>query len=108
MVKVRFSQHSPGSVCIHCPGCGFEHFIPLVDDKIFGKVWNFDGNVEFPSITPGIDFDYSNRRCHFIIIKGKIKYYPDTTHKFSDLTIDLPEIQEGDTTALDLKRHTKE
>jgi len=83
----RAMQFSDGSgVLIFCPGCEAGHK--------FDSRWNFNGSLVLPTFTPSyLVQDGSNgTRCHSYITNGKIQFLPDSTHKLSGQTVDLPPI----------------
>jgi hypothetical protein len=60
-------------------------------------VWQFDGNVERPTLSPSLLLTYEggepSRRfvCHTFVNGGRIQYLADCTHRFAGQTVDLPE-----------------
>lgn len=71
----------------NCPGCGFEHMIP-----IHPGTWAYNGCLKKPSLSPsflveGVLGPFSDPpdptpyRCHSFIIQGRIQFLDDCTHK---------------------------
>jgi len=63
-----------------CPGCNNIH-------SINDKIWNFNGDLEKPTIKPSIL--NPDARCHSFVTEGKIKFLKDSTHKLAGETVDL-------------------
>lgn len=95
MARVTFN---PGeSVQFECPGCGWLHILNL-DPSIGRPCWQFNGDVDRPTITPSINAwreyggNRETQRCHSFVTDGKIRFLNDCTHKLTGQTIDLPDI----------------
>ena len=74
-----------------CPGCNTHHSTK--------KRWTFNGNLEFPTITPSFHTRYTKtgeqlpyKVCHLFVTDGKIIYLNDSTHKFSGQTIEMVDL----------------
>lgn len=78
----------------HCPGCGCDHGIWTLEHG--GPIWQFNGNIQKPTISPSILVTYQTQThkdiCHSFIKDGFIEYLGDCTHKLANQTIELPEI----------------
>lgn len=92
-----------------CPGCGHMHKIP--------DTWEYDGNPEAPTFAPSVRHRFTLRKfsngrwngewhrdengrtvrgcCHYFVKDGKIEFCPDSTHRLSGKTVDLPDIPLG-------------
>lgn len=103
---------------IFCPACNCGHGF-LINSDIPGRNWSFDGNMEKPTFNPsmlvrgtmypsggrwpnedemaqlkaGKDFGPEMRPyvCHSFVRDGKIQFLGDCTHKFANVTLDLPD-----------------
>ena len=84
-----------------CPGCEEMHLIAVFDPFRNGAVWTFDGNVDRPTFRPSVnislhwsdaDPDMVDERCHYFITNGQIQFCPDSTHKLSGQTVELPDL----------------
>ena len=88
----KIKQFSNGDLLFFCPGCG--HRI-----RLSTKIWQFDGNLEKPTITPSIKSWIENKEdgisfmCHSFITNGKIQFLSDCTHELKDQTVDLPDLE---------------
>src|SRR5579859_3656578 len=107
MGKIRsIQQGSLYDFVFFCEGCGCAHGIrsqnwvqpEKISDEdrqwIDGR-WNFNGDVEKPTISPSIHVwtkdDKGNRitKCHSFVTDGKIQYLGDCQHTLANQTIDL-------------------
>ncbi len=89
-----------GQFLFFCPGCGCCHYVNTKPGN--GPVWNFNGDVDKPTVSPSLLVTMPNRTtigvtdiCHSFIKEGKIQYLSDCTHHLAGQTIDLPNIEEG-------------
>lgn len=82
-------QGSPeGLVLMHwCPGCQGRHKIEVEKPNAWGAVWQWDGNVEAPTITPSVNHV---GRCHYFIRAGRIEFCADSKHPLAGQTVDMP------------------
>ncbi len=78
-----------------CPGCQSSHII--------GPDWQFDGNLERPTIAPSILVqgvadafgdppDPTPTICHSFVRDGRIEFLTDSIHALAGQTVDLPEV----------------
>ncbi len=80
-----------------CPGCGYEHWIPVDRPGRNGHRWTFDGDVEKPSFHPSINYsrglqEGGTHRCHYWLKRGVIQFLPDSTHALAGRVVDLPNL----------------
>ena len=76
-----------------CPGCGEHH--AFWTRGLRGPIWNFNGDVECPTVNPSIlvqGSPWENRRCHSFIRDGRIQFLEDCTHSLRGQTVELPEL----------------
>lgn len=86
-----------------CPGCETNH---VVNDS-----WQFNGDFDRPTFSPSILVSHGEmtgvseetkrqyklvERCHSFVRDGRIQFLDDCTHKLAGQTVELPEIQNGD------------
>lgn len=112
MAKVVFV--SEGVYRFMCPGCKEWHTFWCNGIKHHnGATWNFDMNMDSPTITPSLNISWGkvldpnwvepddvedvkshfwSGRCHSIITAGKISFCGDCTHDLVGKTVDLPDI----------------
>lgn len=110
----------PYGVQLQCPGCGFDHVLPVhwpqgVTESPEAKGlphWTFNGDYERPTVSPSIlargmervtDEEHAKLMagekieprpfvCHSYVVDGRIQFLSDSTHALSGQTVDLPEI----------------
>ncbi len=101
-----------------CPGCGFNHWLPI--DFAHGSRWTWNESVERPTLSPSIlmraerfsplgesqYLDWMNGKiprpekfdsvpivCHSFVRDGRIEFLGDCTHALAGQTVDLKPIQ---------------
>jgi hypothetical protein len=88
-----------------CPGCNEHHGIITNRGATGGPVWDFNGDLDRPTVSPSILVTWpanpdaseefkewrTERRCHSFIREGKIQYLSDCTHELAGQTIEIPE-----------------
>ena len=81
----------------YCEGCECDHGIWTDKNRHGSNAWEFNGNLEKPTISPSIKVTMPvkgvNQICHSYIKEGRIQYLTDCTHHLAGKTIDLPEYQ---------------
>ena len=76
-----------------CPGCQLTHVVYF--DRQKSPCWQWNHNVESPTITPSVRarWSYGNppqdRICHFFITNGTIQFLSDCTHAYSGMFVDM-------------------
>lgn len=84
-----------------CPACERLHRIPVFGDH--KPIWVMKGTVNIPEVAPSVKIIYSKEidgkmvpftQCHYILEKGLLNYCNDTTHKYTNMVIPLPDIPE--------------
>jgi len=103
-LKARlYEKDSHRIVYIFCPGCGYEHGLPISGSS--HPVWAWNGSLDKPTFTPSLlnlTGSFANpkfkdpegiqpTRCHVYITDGKIQFLGDCTHKMRGRTMELPE-----------------
>lgn len=78
-------------VWYHCLGCKRNHVVP-------SKRWNWNGNVELPTLSPSVRhyIPADNNRfeittCHYFVRNGKIEYCGDCEHDLKGQTVEMIE-----------------
>ena len=86
----KFYEFEKNKFIWNCPGCECLHHIQTNKSEM--PYWNFNGNLEQPTVSPSVRVrggkDYV---CHFFIRDGKIEFLNDSTHKLSGQTVDVPD-----------------
>ena len=94
MPKIRRLQNT-GLYSFICPACKTPHEIGT-DPRDQFPVWEFNKDLEKPTIRPSIAVESSCRGertyCHSYVTDGKIKFLDDCTHELKGQTVDLPDV----------------
>lgn len=80
-----------------CPACGW-HGIPVKVNVKEDNSWQWNGNLDKPTITPSVNHYYPESayeqhpglkryRCHYIITDGIMNFCADCTHDKSGQSI---------------------
>jgi hypothetical protein len=91
-VERCYLLHAGQYVAFYCPGCGYEHHVPISPLTGYTVLWEFNGDLERPTITPSI-LRYaagSEPRCHLVITDGVIHYGSDCDHALASQAVDMP------------------
>ncbi len=74
-----------------CPACGEIHqFWTIKNGKPW---WDFNGDVENPTVSPSIATTMWNKGfCHCFIKNGEIQYLNDCTHHLAGQTVKMENI----------------
>jgi len=99
LYEVKDGQGNIFAYMFFCPGCecGHSFHVARAKDKDGNDpdpghkhpIWQFNGDMEKPTFSPSLL--YPDRRCHLFLRDGKIQFLGDCTHKFANVTLDLPE-----------------
>lgn len=69
------------------------HYIQT--NKQFSPYWEFNGNVDKPTVSPSIlvrsGRNGRNGVCHSFIKNGRIQFLGDCTHELAGQTVEIPE-----------------
>lgn len=92
-------EHDPaaGTVAFDCPGCGMMHMLNIDPAKARPR-WEFNGDIEKPTITPSIlarwtwGPTHEKRVCHSFVTDGRIRFLGDCTHALAGKTVDMVDI----------------
>ena len=83
----------------YCPGCKCDHGIWTRMDGWNGATWEFNGDLDKPTISPSILVSYTYGEdhkkivCHSFVKDGFIQYLSDCTHELAGKTIELENIE---------------
>lgn len=78
-----------------CPACESLHGIPVNTGN--KKDWFIveGSTVDIPSVIPSVKLLAGEKiLCHYILERGLLNYCNDTTHKYTNMVIPLPDIPE--------------
>lgn len=84
-----------------CPGCQKKDpshtgilMIPVNTDAK-SPSWHFDGNVNFPTLTPSIiTTDGDGHVCHAFLKEGVMEFLSDSTHSLANSSVPIPDLPE--------------
>lgn len=81
-----------------CPGCATEdnatglHILP-VNTKEKSPSWDWDGNLESPTVNPSIlTGKGTNKICHSWLKSGVFQFLTDSTHKLAGQKVPIPDL----------------
>lgn len=107
-MRIKINEEHRYILQFFCPGCQEFHAVYLADDHYSGPTWTWNGDVNFPTITPSImiktgkhvdpsweepegEKEWSTI-CHSLITNGYIHFVTDSTHGLAGTSIALPEL----------------
>lgn len=62
---------------MECP-CGHGHRLQVrIRPHVSTAVWSLRESERGPSLSPSIDFESADRRCHFWLDKGRVRWVPE-------------------------------
>lgn len=83
-----------------CPGCvaggppGYEGLHMLtINSKEMGPSWDWDGNLEAPTLSPSI-LSNGYCRCHSFLKNGIFEFLADSDHPLSGANVPIPDLPE--------------
>lgn len=87
----------PGYFVFDCPGCKCSHWFTSKDYTRGIIHWDFNGNMEKPTVNPSIlvnrgGVNVNMPICHSFIKDGFIQFLNDCTHHLAGQTVELPEL----------------
>ena len=95
-MKFKKLDNTFGEYMFYCPGCQ-EHHCVWTDKRDGVNPWQFNGDVDKPTISPSILVNKGHANpnahvCHSFIRDGKIQYLFDCTHSLAGQTVELENI----------------
>jgi hypothetical protein len=82
IVSEQPAENESQRFAFFCPGCKCAHW--------FNNTWQFNGDVEKPTISPSI-LVTGTKRCHSFVKEGNIQFLSDCDHELKDTTCELPD-----------------
>jgi hypothetical protein len=73
----------------YCPGCDALHCFRTNNSR--GPNWEFDGEMEIPTVKPSL-LVQGEIRCHLFITIGKLQFLDDCEHKLVGHVVEIPDI----------------
>lgn len=91
------------SLAFWCPGCdmngrGGLHMLPVNTGGIKSPSWDFDGDLELPTLSPSIltrmSFRNGNENfvCHSFLKAGVFEFLGDCTHQYANQKVPIPDL----------------
>lgn len=82
-----------------CPGCSVDetrstglHMLP-VNSKEKSPSWDFDGNLEAPTLSPSILTGRNSKNvCHSFLKAGVFRFLNDSTHSLAGQKVPIPDL----------------
>ena len=100
-MKVRFSTYREGTklsypgIMFICPGCELEgsgvHILPVNND-VKAPSWDWNGDVEKPTLSPSILTKHDNFVCHSFLTDGVFHFLSDSTHALAGKSVPIPDL----------------
>ena len=103
VVRREFTSdgHHIAACFVYCPACKRAHRFIMENDEDPENVWDFDGDMEFPTFNPSLLVesgplkpDAANHICHSFLKKGVWDFLGDCTHDYAGnktQMVDFPE-----------------
>lgn len=95
LLSRKIIESTSGTYTHWCPGCKSRHLINTTVPNANGAIWAYNHNHESPSFHPSVNIRIESTSglhvCHYILTDGMITYCGDTTHKFAEQKIPLPD-----------------
>ena len=87
-----------------CPGCvellseagrlaSGLHVLPIEPDRN-GLFWEWDGNLEAPTLTPSILTHIGDKACHSYLTAGVFHFLEDSAHSMAGQHVEMPDLPE--------------
>ena len=93
------SNRERTGIAFWCPGCGESHAVCTSGDHAKGPVWQWNGDIDAPTLSPSIlvrhRFRDRGEICHSFVRDGKIEFLDDSTHSMSGQAVPLPDWPSG-------------
>lgn len=99
-----------------CPGCALDgqsglHMLPVRGDTTGHPRWDWDGNLDAPTLSPSILTHMDHRRakqgdewvdvgpfvCHSFLRAGQFEFLGDCTHSLAGQTVPMPDLADWQT-----------
>lgn len=89
-------KHLYDALAFLCPGCAEMggsglHLLPVTPNE--GRAsWQWDGNLEAPTVSPSILTRYSEGVCHSFLRAGVFEFLGDCTHSLAGQKVPMPDL----------------
>lgn len=99
--QINDHGHVYQALAFICPGCEVStkgsglHMLPVSGD-VPERVprWDWDGNLEAPTLSPSILTRHGEQVCHSFLKAGQFQFLSDSTHQYSGQTVEIPDVPE--------------
>lgn len=82
----------PGCASVDPPGNGGIHMLPVNNTHDIGKPnWEWDGNLEAPTLSPSI-LSQGRVRCHSFLRSGVFDFLSDSEHSLAGQKVPIPDL----------------
>lgn len=106
LLSRKLIESTKGRYLHWCPGCKSRHIVSTDVPNSVGAIWQFDGNVEYPTFTPSVHIpaeayrigdSYMPRRivCHYTLREGILSFFIDSGHTLAGSTMPLPDLPQA-------------
>ncbi len=85
---VREYEGGSKMVQFYCPGCRHLHCVHVAGDRTKNPVWEWNGDLVRPTLSPSI-LVRGELRCHSFIRDGRLELLNDSAHDHAGETVDL-------------------
>jgi hypothetical protein len=93
-------DHTYEALMFICPGCATDeasglHMLPVNSSETTQPSWEWDGNLEAPTLNPSIlTGKGSEVICHSFLKAGVFEFLTECTHEFAGQSIPMPDLPE--------------
>lgn len=101
IIKVDDHGTHHEALAFWCPGCdrdghGGMHMLPVNVTLLNRPSWQWDGNLEAPTLSPSIlsrgSYVDGERICHSFLRAGVFEFLGDSTHQYANQHVPLPDL----------------
>lgn len=98
--RVNDHGHGYDALMFICPGCAEwggsgVHMLPVAGDTAGRPIWEWDGNLDAPTLSPSILTRVGEGRvCHSFLRAGVFEFLGDSTHSLAGRQVPLPALHE--------------
>lgn len=89
--RIPCSPEEATEIWLCMPGCFYHRRIPVKSNGT-DPHWQWNGDVDKPTLTPSILTWNADERCHSFVTDGKVRFLDDCTHEYAGQTMDLLEV----------------
>jgi hypothetical protein len=101
MAKVNTWQGTPHTILqFECPGCKYEHAIPVTTGMKESQAWLWNGDADKPTLQPSLLVNVGGSNptvpiCHSFVTEGKIQFLGDSQHELAGQTVEIPDWEDA-------------